>query len=390
MAHVESLNDRQKQVLTALVDHYIVRAEPVSSSLLSQSAVVRASSATIRNTLADLEERGFVEQPHTSAGRLPTDRGYRAYVDELMHPQPLAEGDRRALDAAIPVAPHNDERGAPQNSPAPSQTLPSLEARLAGTARVLADQAGLLGLVVPPPTARPLFRKASLVQVEDSKVALVFADSGTAAGTSVRSLLIDTHDISIFRLEAVVKRLNDEMQGRPVSLLNDYIKGVEAIPAPADEKDAVGLLGRSILKLSQEKTGEDVFISGARNLVGHGDFGKSGEIDSIFALLESKVTLVHFLRQREADGEAGVVHVTIGEERGPDGRLFRSLSLVTASFSDGGGGRGLVGVLGPKRIPYARLVPLVDYAARRLDFIDDDRRAAGTRHVSSTDRQQDS
>jgi heat-inducible transcriptional repressor len=364
MAHEESLNPREKQVLTALVDHYIVRAEPVSSSLLSQSAVVRASSATIRNTLADLEERGFVEQPHTSAGRLPTDRGYRTYVDDLMHPQPLAEGDRRALDAAIPVL---DAHGAPPNSPTPSQ---SLEARLAGTARVLADQAGLLGLVVPPPTTRPLFRKASLVQVEESKVALVFADSGAAAGTSVRSLLLDTRDISIFRLEAIVKRLNDEMQGHPVSLLNDYLLGMEAIPSPADEKDALGLLGRSILKLSQEKTGEDVFISGARNLVGHGDFGKSGEIDSIFALLESKVTLVHFLRQREADGETGDVHVTIGEERGPDGRLFRSLSLVTASFSGGDGSRGLVGVLGPKRIPYARLVPMVDYAARRLNVND--------------------
>src|SRR5690606_38942470 len=83
------LTPRQKQVLTALVDHYIVRAEPVSSSLLSQSSVVRASSATIRNTLADLEQRGFVEQPHTSSGRLPTDRGYRTYVNDLMHPEPL-------------------------------------------------------------------------------------------------------------------------------------------------------------------------------------------------------------------------------------------------------------------------------------------------------------
>src|SRR5690606_7457690 len=120
MAHEESLTPREKQVLTALVDHYIVRAEPVSSSLLSQSAVVRASSATIRNTLADLEERGFDEQPHASAGRLPTDRGYRTYVDERMHPRPRDAGDHRALDAAIPA---DEARGAP-NPPV------SLEARL--------------------------------------------------------------------------------------------------------------------------------------------------------------------------------------------------------------------------------------------------------------------
>jgi heat-inducible transcriptional repressor len=349
------------------VEHYIVRAEPVSSGVISQSAVVRASSATIRNTLSDLEERGFVEQPHASAGRLPTDRGYRAYVDELMHPLPLAAEDRRALDIAIP-SPNDATAG--NGSPA----LPSPEARMAGAAKILADQTGLLGLVVPPPESRPVFRKASLVQVDGSQVALVFADSGSATGTSVRSLLLDTRDISIFRLEAVVKRLNDEMQGRPVSFLNDYIAGIEGLTAPADEKDAMNLLGRSILKLSQNKTGEDVFISGARNLVGRQDFAKIEDIDSIFALLESKVTLVHFLRSREEDEG---VHVTIGEERGPDGRLFRSLSLVTASFpaqagdsGTAGSPRGLVGVLGPKRIPYARLVPMVDYAARRLTVHD--------------------
>jgi heat-inducible transcriptional repressor len=350
------LNPRQKQVLTALVDHYIVRAEPVSSSLLSQSAVLRASSATIRNTLADLEERGFVEQPHTSSGRLPTDRGYRTYVDELMHPEPLGEDDRRALDVAIPSVPEHGAAG--KASPA------SPESRLAGAAKVLADQTGLLGLVVPPPESRPLFRKASLVHVEDSKVALVFADSGSAAGTSVRSLLLDTRDISIFRLEAVIQRLNEEMRGRPVSLLNEYIGESGANPGSADEKDALNLLGSSILKLSEDQVGEDVLISGARNLVNRPDFAKIEDIDSIFAILESKVTLVHFLRQREdEDG----VHVTIGEERGPDGRLFRSLSLVTASFSGGGSSRGIVGVLGPKRIPYARLVPVVRYAAQRLD-----------------------
>ncbi len=366
MTPEDSLNPRQKQVLTALVDHYIVRAEPVSSSLLSQSSVLRASSATIRNTLADLEERGFVAQPHASSGRLPTDRGYRTYVGELMHPEPLADDDRRAIDVAIP-SPARPERPVAGNVPPIPVSNASAEARMAGAAKALADQTRLLGIVVPPPENRPVFRKASIVPIEEHKVALVFADSTAGAAgseTAVRSLLVDTQDISIFRLEAVLKRLNDEMQGRPVSFLNDYLKGVDAVPAPADEKDAFNLLGRSILKLSQEKTGEEVFLSGARNLVGHGDFGKIGEIESILALLDSKVTLVHFLRQRENDEG---VHVTIGEERGPDGLLFRSLSVVTAAFSlNEGGAKGMVGVIGPKRIPYARLVPVVDYAARRL------------------------
>ena len=93
-----SLNPRQKNVLTALVDHYIVKAVPVSSKILSQSPILSASSATIRNTMVELEGLGMVEQPHASAGRLPTDLGYRVYVDELMYPQPLAASDKKSLD----------------------------------------------------------------------------------------------------------------------------------------------------------------------------------------------------------------------------------------------------------------------------------------------------
>jgi heat-inducible transcriptional repressor len=364
-----SLNPRQRQVLTALVDHYIVRAEPVSSSLLSQSAVLRASSATIRNTLADLEERGFVEQPHTSSGRLPTDRGYRTYVDELMHPEPLGAEDKRALDVAIPSVPSPTSESGSSNSAAGessrSGTAASLESRMAGAAKAVADQTRLLGLVIPPPSDAPVFRKVSLVQVEEGKVAVLLAGSDQ----SVRSLLLDTGtapDVSIFRLEAVVKRLNDVMKGRSVSLLNTYIGGTGELNASGDEKTALELLGRSILKLSREKTGDEIFVSGARNLVNRPDFAKIEDLESIFELLESKVSLVHFLRQKADSENQDGVHVTIGEERGQDGRLFRSLSLVTASFSGGGASRGMVGVLGPKRIPYARLVPVVRYAAQRL------------------------
>src|SRR5690606_33729123 len=260
-------------------------------------------------------------------------RGYRTYVNDLMHPEPLTREDKRALDVAIPFPAPARNPDASEGGPDPEV---SLEARLAGAAQGLADQSRLLGLVIPPPESQPVFQKASLVHLEESKVALVLADSGGDAGTAVLSMLLDSRDISGLRLEAVVKSMNEEMGGRPVSLLNDYLKGAEEITAQNDENDAIGLLERSILKLSQSQTGEDVLIAGARNLINRADFVNLSDLESIFGLLESKVTLVHFLRQREAHGDDEDVHVTIGEERGPDGRLFRSLSLVTASFSGGG------------------------------------------------------
>jgi heat-inducible transcriptional repressor len=347
----DSLSPRQKQVLTALVDHYIVRAEPVSSKVLSQNPILSASSATIRNTLGDLEDMGFVEQPHTSAGRLPTDRGYRTYVDELMNPEPLSPEDRAAFDRALS---HEE----------------TYEARMARVAQVLADRTQLMGLVVPPPQ-ESVFRRLSLIRVEEGKTAMVLATSDQDVRSSWISEGVPGLEVSenpVFRLETMVDRLNEQMAGRPVSFLNDtFAKLKEAIGlknGPKSEKKELELLDRSILKLSQEKHSDDLFIAGAKNLVNRPDFSKIEDIGSIFELMESKVTLVHFLRQKQDDTG---VHVTVGEERGEDGHLFRSLSLVTAAFThNGGNSRGMVGVLGPKRIPYARLVPVVSYAAKTL------------------------
>ena len=123
------LNPRQKQVLTAIVDHYVVKAEPVSSKVLSANPLLQASSATIRNTMAELEEMGFVEQPHTSAGRTPTDLGYRTYVNDLMQVESLSAEEARAIEAAVSEA--HDE-----------QELMSAVARLLGEAALLVHLGG--------------------------------------------------------------------------------------------------------------------------------------------------------------------------------------------------------------------------------------------------------
>ncbi len=333
-----SLNPRQKQVLTAIVDHYIVKAEPVSSKMLSQSAVLRASSATIRNTMAELEDIGMVEQPHTSSGRLPTDLGYRTYVDELMYPEPLHADDRDVLDQALGT----DE---------------SDEALMAKAAKTLADMTRFLGLVIPPARDRATFKKISLIPVEEGKVVLVL----TSSETEVRSLLMESSsETSIFRLESIANRLNQTMQGKSVSLLNDYLDSPQESSASKEEIQALDILNRSILKLTRTKTGDEVLVYGVKNLLNKQDFPKIYDFGSILELMDSKIALVHLLRQ-QANNEG--VHVTIGEERQEDGSLFRSLSLVTATF----GSHGVVGVLGPKRMPYAKLVPVVDYAARVLN-----------------------
>ena len=270
-----SLNPRQKNVLTALVDHYIVKAEPVSSKILSQSPILSASSATIRNTMAELEDLGMVEQPHASAGRLPTDRGYRVYVDELMYPEPLAISDKTVLDLL----------GAEE----------SHEAKVVKAAKTLADMTQLLGLVIPPDDEQVIFRKISLVRVEEDKIVVVVTGSNDEA----RSLLVESgSEVSFYRLEAVIQKLNLEMKGKPVSFLNDILNDKMDKSASKDDIQALDVLGRSILKLSKNEGGDDVIVHGIKNLMNRPDFTKINDFEAIMDLLDSKITLVHFLRQK--------------------------------------------------------------------------------------------
>jgi heat-inducible transcriptional repressor len=258
-----------------------------------------------------------------------------------MNPEPLRPDDRETLDRSV----SGNE---------------SHEALMARMAKTLADMTQLLGLVIPPPGDQATFRKISLIPLEEGKAVLVLSSSEDAA----RSLLVESgNETSVFRLEAIANQLNQRMLGKPVSFLNSYLEISQKSQISKDESKAMEIINRSILRLSKTRAGEELFVYGVRNLVSKPDFLKIEDIGSVLELLESKVTLVHFLRQRA--GSEGI-HITVGEERQEDGEVFRALSLVTSAFTMGGA-LGMVGVLGPKRIPYARLVPLVAYAARVLN-----------------------
>lgn len=334
------LNPRQKQVLTAIVDHYIVKAEPVSSKVLSVNPLLQASSATIRNTMAELEDLGFVEQPHTSAGRTPTDRGYRTYINELMHVDPLTAEDRRAIESEIEEA--NDE-----------QEL------MAHTARILGNLTRQLGVAVSPSVEESLFKNLSLVPVDQNKVMIILSVSETV----FRTTLVDSGlDTSIYRLESIARRINERMQGKPVSFLNSLLRNPKEGSGSEEEKKAFSFFDRSISKLFKAQQHQDVQISGTKNIFSRSDFEKLEDLESILDLLDSKMALVHFLRQRN---EKQGVHVTIGEEH-QEGHKLRSVSIVTSAFSLGGA-HGIIGVIGPKRMPYSRLISIVDFTAKTLN-----------------------
>jgi heat-inducible transcriptional repressor len=337
-----SLNPRQKQVLTAIVDHYIVKAEPVSSKILSANPLLQASSATIRNTMAELEGMGFVEQPHTSAGRLPTDQGYRTYVNELMHVEALSLEERKSIETEIEEA-HDEQE------------------LMVHTASVLGRLTRQLGVAVSPSVEESLFRNLSLIPIDQNKVMIVLSVSETVFRTTLVDSGIDT---SIYRLEAIARRINERMQGKPVSFLNSFLKNPKENSASEEEKRAFSFFDRSISRLFQAHRHEEVQISGTKHIFSRADFEKLEDLESILDLLDSKLALVHFLRQRD---EKEGVHVTIGEEH-TEGHKLRSVSIVTSAFGLGGA-HGIVGVIGPKRMPYPRLISIIDFTAKALNRV---------------------
>ncbi len=333
------LNRRQKQVLTAIVDHYIVKAEPVSSKVLSVNPILQASSATIRNTMVELEQMGFVEQPHSSAGRTPTDRGYRTYIDELMPVETLTPNECEAIEAEIAEA--RDEQEV-----------------LSVTAKMLERLTKQLGVAVAPSLSQSKFQNLSLIPIAENRVMIILSVADTVFRTTWVDPGIET---SIFRLESIARRITEQMYGKPVSLLNALLKNPMETLNSEDERPALQLFERSISKLFQGEKSEDISISGTKNIVGQQNFETIEEMDSILDLLDSKMALVHFLRQRNSnDG----VHVTIGTEN-RDGYPLRSVSIVTSAFTMGGA-QGIVGVMGPKRMPYSRLIAIVDHTAKVL------------------------
>jgi heat-inducible transcriptional repressor len=223
---------------------------------------------------------------------------------------------------------------------------------------MLGRAANLLGVAVSPSLEEGLFQNLSLVPLAENKLMLILSVSDLV----FRTTLVDSGlDTSIYRLESIARRINERMQGKPVSFLNAFLKNPAENPISADEGRAFGFFNRSISKLFNAQKDQEIKISGTKNIFSRPDFEKIEDFESILEFLDSKIALVHFLRQRhEREG----VHVTIGEEH-RDGQKLRSISIVTSAFTLGGG-HGVVGVIGPKRMPYSKLISIVDFMAKTL------------------------
>jgi heat-inducible transcriptional repressor len=332
------LDKRKAYILATVVYEYIATAEPVGSNTLTQKYNLGVSSATVRNEMAELEAGGYLVQPHTSAGRVPSDAGYRTYVDQLMQPEHLGTDDRRRI--------REDLREASRE----------LDEIIEHASRLLGRLSNNLAFITKPQLDTQSFKHIQLIWLSPhTGVAVVVTSLGVAAQT-LFELSTDVDADSLTRLS---NALNTRLSNR---LLREIVEA-DVASAVADLGLHDDLRGAVLSALRSARSNESpgVSASGAQNLLDQPEFHDLRKVRSILRMVEEQKTLYDLVA--DAIG-TDVPSVKIGAELGKD--EMSDLSVVTVPYRFGENAIGMLSILGPRRMPYARLLALASGTADTL------------------------
>jgi heat-inducible transcriptional repressor len=339
------LSHRERRILFAAVTEYIAHGGPVGSRTLSRRYGVDLSPATIRNVLADLEEAGFLCQPHTSAGRIPTERALRAFIDALTEVKEVPPSEQRAM---------RDRLGQIF-----SESSPGSDETLRRTGQYLSELSGAAAVIASSPADTRKLAQLRFIRTgpEQLLAVLVFAD----AAVENRYVQVD-RAVTDEDLGNVHQLLADVVEGRTLAAVRDlFARRLQHEKSEVDElrRQAFALGHRAVSDLV--RTGEDLVIEGSARLVELPEYADVERLKSLVRVLGERENLVELL---DSTIRAGSVTVYIGSETGE--LSDAGLSLVVAPYGDDDKGGGTVGVLGPTRMDYARMMPLVETTAAAI------------------------
>lgn len=327
------MDTRQLEILRAIVDEYVATEEPVGSRAIAERHVLGISPATIRNEMSILESAGLITQPHTSAGRIPTDKGYRIFVDKLAKVKPLSSAERRAIETFLEGA-HD------------------LDDVVMRTVRLLAQVTKQVAVVQYPSLTKSKVRHIELVSLSQTRIMLVLI---TNTGRVEQRVLELPHPITDQMLGDLKNRLNSVVAGRSMADVSNSLESLlEAFPR--NERTSVALIISNLIEMSLERAEERVVIAGTANLARSGD-ASSSDIHAVLEALEEQVVLLRLLSD---SGDS--MRIRIGNEQ-PD-KSLRSTSLVSMGYGDDGNSLGALGVIGPTRMDYSASMSAVQAVAR--------------------------
>ena len=336
----KNVSERSKIVLQALVRRYIQEGAPVASSTVRQETGLSVSAATVRNIMSDLEHRGLLHAPHTSAGRVPTAAGYRLYIDSLLQVDMPDAATFQAL----------------QNELNPDKSARDLMQTTSGLLAEITSQAGLV--TVPRPESQR-FRQVEFLPLSGQRVLVILVINEH----EVQNKIIYTHEaFEAEQLRAAAQLINERFSGYTF----DEIKGRIELEI-REAKSRIDRLMEDTLSFANKAlslnsgSSEDYLMAGESRLLEAASPNELDHLKELFSALEQKKDVLHLLqRSSAADG----VKIFIGEEAGFN--ALGNFSLVTAPYGDGKKTLGVLGVIGPTRMEYNRVIPIVDLTARML------------------------
>jgi heat-inducible transcriptional repressor len=331
------LTERQRMILNAIIDDYIRSAEPVGSRSISKRGDVAYSAATIRNEMADLEELGFLEQPHTSAGRVPSIKGYRYYVDHLVKLGVVSESDLTTIRSFF------------------AEKMNQLEQIIQHAAMILSNMTNYTSIVLGPETFTNTLKHFQLVPISsETAVAIIVTNTGHVENRTVSI----PPDMSMSDIERAVNILNTKLVDVPIARMKSklytevgqelgrYVDGCERLLAVLDDA----------LKSDDEHR---VFLSGTTNMLTQPEFKDVDKVKTLLDLLEETPTLMRMFSSVPSG-----IQVRIGTENGHE--AISNCSLITATYSIDGQSLGTIGILGPTRMDYGKVINLLDVLSKDM------------------------
>jgi heat-inducible transcriptional repressor len=332
------LSEREKIILRYIIEDFIYTANPIGSQTVSQKKNINLSPATIRNVMSDLEEMNYITHPHTSGGRIPTDKGYRFFVNELMGIEPLKPNDK------IKIKKHIDE------------------VELAGdeiykeVSKILGKLSQEISIVSQPYFSEGVFEKLELINLSSNKLLVIVSiKSGL-----VRTLLFDIDsEIKRDKLENICRILNEKLSGLSLKeIRSTYSKRIGELKEEASE--IIKVFVDSIDKIfHDENEGVTLYIGGTTEILSQPEFGNTDNYKNIIELTDDKHIVFHVLNNLPSD-ENGT-SISIGGEN-VDEKL-KDYSIVSTSYSSGGI-KGRIALIGPKRMNYSKMISMINYTSK--------------------------
>jgi len=337
------LTERQKTILMLVIRDYIETAQPVGSKALVERYHLDLSSATVRNELSALDEMGYLRQPHTSAGRVPTEEGYRFFVGQMMHQAELPATVQHTITHQF------------------YQARPDIDQWMTLAASVLAHQSQGVSVVTAPHAEQARFKHVELISTQGRQVLMVMVMAG---GEVSQQILTLAEPVSQERLSQTAARLNGQLAGLSVETISKLSARSDAL-----DQDILTLIIQDMRRAAESVSG-NIYTDGLTNVLSEPEFAESDEARRALKLFEERSILQDLLARSTTGSMVGGLQVLIGGEGGWE--ELRQCSMVLARYGVPGLATGMLGVLGPMRMSYMKAIPTVRFVAGLLsDLVND-------------------